>query len=82
MERNIALARAFATPYTVVIDNLGDPRTAGAAAVRAELTTIGNEMAGGGIVRSDALFICKRGGENLDTARSQGLCLCANGRSI
>ena len=40
MERNIALARAFAAPYTVVIDNLGDPRTAGAAAVRARLATV------------------------------------------
>ena len=65
MERTIALARAFAAPYTVVIDNLGDPRTAGAAAVRAGLTTVGNEMAGGGIVRSDALFICKRGVQNM-----------------
>ena len=65
MERNIALARAFAAPYTVVIDNLGDPRTAGAAAVRARLTTVGNEMAGGGIVRSDAPFICKRGVQNI-----------------
>ena len=33
MERNIATAKAFAAPSTVVIDNLGDPRTAGAAAV-------------------------------------------------
>lgn len=33
MERNIAMAKAFAAPSTVVIDNLGDPRTAGAAAV-------------------------------------------------
>ena len=65
MERNIALARAFAAPYTVVIDNLGDPRTACAAAVRAGLTTVGNEMAVGGIVRSDALFICKRGVQNM-----------------
>ena len=65
MERNIALAKAFAAPYTVVIDNLGDPRTAGAAAVRAGLTTVGTEMAGGGIVRSDALSICKRGVQNI-----------------
>ncbi|MGA0906132.1 MAG: succinylglutamate desuccinylase/aspartoacylase family protein [bacterium] len=65
MERNIALAKAFAAPYTVVIDNLGDPRTAGAAAVRAGLTTVGTEMAGGGIVRRDALSICKRGVQNL-----------------
>ena len=65
MERNIALARAFAAPRTVVIDNLGDPRTAGAAAVRAGLTTVGTEMAGGGIVRSDALFICKCGVQNI-----------------
>ena len=65
MERNIGLAKAFAAPYTVVIDNLGDPRTAGAAAVRAGLTTVGTEMAGGGIVRSDALSICKRGVQNI-----------------
>ena len=65
MERNIAMAKAFAAPYTVVIDNLGDPRTAGAAAVRVGLTTVGTEMAGGGIVRSDALSICKRGVQNI-----------------
>ena len=65
LERNIAMAKAFAAPYTVVIDNLGDPRTAGAAAVQAGLTTIGTEMAGGGIVRSDALSICKRGVQNM-----------------
>ena len=59
------MAKAFAAPYTVVIDNLGDPRTAGAAAVQAGLTTIGTEMAGGGIVRSDALSICKRGVQNM-----------------
>ena len=65
LERNIAIALAFGALCTVVFDNLGDPRTAGAAAVRAGLTTVGTEMAGGGIVRSDALSICKRGVQNI-----------------
>jgi hypothetical protein len=61
MERNIAMARIFAAPYTVVIDNLGDPRTAGE---RVGLTAIGTEMAGGGIARTDVLSTCKHGVQN------------------
>lgn len=64
-ERNIAAARAFDAPLTVVIANLGDPRTATAAACRAGLTTIGTEMAGGGTVAPDALAICRRGVRNV-----------------
>ena len=48
--RNIAAALAFGAPLTVVIANLGDPRTATAAACRAGLVTVGTEMAGGGTV--------------------------------
>lgn len=63
--RNIAAVLAFGAPLSVVIDNLGDPRTATATAVRAGLTTVGTEMAGAGTVSLDALAICRRGVRNL-----------------
>ena len=63
--RNIAAVRAFGAPMIVVISNLGDPRTATAAACRAGLTTMGTEMAGGGTVSLDALAICRRGVRNV-----------------
>jgi N-alpha-acetyl-L-2,4-diaminobutyrate deacetylase len=63
--RNIAAVRAFGAPMIVVISNLGDPRTATAAACRAGLTTMGTEMAGGGTVSLDALALCRRGVRNV-----------------
>lgn len=63
--RNIAAVLAFDAPLTVVIDNLGEPRTSTATAVRAGLVTIGTEMAGAGTVSIDALAICRRGVRNL-----------------
>jgi predicted deacylase len=63
--RNVAAVRAFGAPLTVVISNLGEPRTATAAACRAGLTTVGTEMAGGGRVSLDALAICRRGVRNV-----------------
>lgn len=63
--RNIAAARAFGAPITVVIGNLGDPRTASAAACRAGLVTVGTEMAAGGTVSIEALEICRRGVRNV-----------------
>jgi predicted deacylase len=63
--RNAAAARAFDSPNTVVIGNLGDPRTATATACRAGLTTVGTEMAGGGRVSIDALALCRRGARNV-----------------
>jgi predicted deacylase len=63
--KNIAAARAFDAPMTVVIANLGDPRTASAAACRAGLVTMGTEMAGGGTVSVEALKICRRGVRNV-----------------
>ncbi|MDQ7250366.1 succinylglutamate desuccinylase/aspartoacylase family protein [Dongia sedimenti] len=63
--RNTAAARAFDSPNTVVIGNLGDPRTATATACRAGLTTIGTEMGGGGRVSIDALALCRRGVRNV-----------------
>ena len=63
--RNIAAARAFDAPFSVVIGNLGDPRTATAAACRAGLVTLGTEMAGGGTVSIDALRLCRRGVRNV-----------------
>jgi N2-acetyl-L-2,4-diaminobutanoate deacetylase len=65
--RNIAAALAFDAPFTVVIGNLGDPRTATAAACRAGLVTVGTEMAGGGTVSPHALAICRRGVRNVLT---------------
>lgn len=63
--RNIAAAQAFDAPMTVVIGNLGDPRTATAAACRAGLVTVGTEMGGGGTVSPEALAICRRGVGNV-----------------
>jgi predicted deacylase len=63
--RNIAAALAFDAPQTVVISNLGDPRTATAAACRAGLVTMGTEMGGGGMVSPEALAICRRGVRNV-----------------
>jgi predicted deacylase len=63
--RNIAAVLAFDAPLTVVIDNLGEPRTSTATSVRAGLTTVGTEMAGAGTVSLDALGICRRGVRNV-----------------
>jgi hypothetical protein len=65
LKRNVAAARAFDAPYTVVIPNLGDPRTATAAACRAGLTTAGTELCGAGRVSSEALEVCRRGVRNV-----------------
>jgi predicted deacylase len=63
--RNKAAALAFGAPMTVVIANLGDPRTATAAACRAGLVTVGTETSGGGGVSPAALAICRRGVRNV-----------------
>lgn len=63
--KNIAAVQAFGAPMTVVISNLGEPRTATAAACRAGLVTVGTEMSGGGTVSIDALEICRRGVRNV-----------------
>ncbi|MDQ2803663.1 MAG: succinylglutamate desuccinylase/aspartoacylase family protein [Pseudomonadota bacterium] len=63
--RNVAAVQAFGAPMAVVIDNRGDPRTATASAVRAGLTVVGTEMAGGGTVSIDALAVCRRGVRNV-----------------
>ena len=63
--RNVAAARAFDAPLTVVIGNLGDPRTSTAAACRAGLVTVGTEMGGGGTVSLEALAVCRRGVRNV-----------------
>lgn len=64
-QRNIAAVRAFGAPLTVVISNLGDPRTATASACRAGLTTVGTEMGGGGTVSPEVVSICRRGVHNV-----------------
>jgi N2-acetyl-L-2,4-diaminobutanoate deacetylase len=48
-----------------VISNLGETRTATAAACQAGLVTVGTEMAGGRRVSLDALAICRRGVRNV-----------------
>jgi N2-acetyl-L-2,4-diaminobutanoate deacetylase len=63
--KNIAAAQAFGAPLTVVISNLGEPRTATAAACRAGLITVGTEMAGRGAVSLEALALCRRGIRNV-----------------
>ncbi len=63
--RNIEAVQAFDAPMTVVISNLGEPRTATAAACRAGLVTVGSEMGGGGTVSLEALAICRRGVRNV-----------------
>ena len=65
MRRNIAAVLAFGAPMVVVIANRGDPRTSTAAAVRAGLTVVGTELAGGGTVTIEALDIARRGIHNL-----------------
>ena len=64
-QKNIAAVLAFDAPLTVVIDNLGEPRTSTATAVRQGLITVGTEMAGAGTVSLDALAICRRGVRNV-----------------
>lgn len=65
MRRNVAAALAFGAPMVVVIANRGDPRTSTAAAVRAGLTVVGTELAGGGTVTIEALEMARRGIRNL-----------------
>lgn len=64
-KKNIAAVTAFGAPMTVVISNLGEARTATAAACRAGLITVGSEMGGGGTVSLNALAICRRGVRNV-----------------
>lgn len=63
--RNVAAVLAFGAPLTVVIDNLGEPRTSTATAVRRGLVTVGTEMAGAGTVSLEALAICRSGVRNV-----------------
>ncbi len=64
-QKNIAAVLAFDAPLTVIIDNLGEPRTSTATAVRQGLVTVGTEMAGAGTVSLEALAICRRGVRNV-----------------
>ncbi len=63
--KNVAAVLAFDAPLTVVIDNLGEPRTSTATSVRNGLVTVGTEMAGAGTVSLDALAICRKGVRNV-----------------
>jgi predicted deacylase len=63
--KNKAAALAFGAPMTVIVPNLGDTRTATAAACLAGLITVGTEMAGGGTVSPGALALCRRGVRNV-----------------
>lgn len=59
--RNVAAARAFGAPYTVIVSNMGDTHTASATACQAGLVTVGTEMGGSGTVSLDALKVCRDG---------------------
>ena len=59
--RNVATAKAFGAPITLMIDNLGETRTASAQASSLGLITVVTEMAGGGTVSVEALRICREG---------------------
>lgn len=63
--KNVAAVQAFDAPYTVVISNMGDQRTATATACAAGLITVGTEMRGRGTVSIDALDVCRRGVRNV-----------------
>jgi len=65
MRRIVAAVRAFDAPYTVAINNLGDPRTSTASAVRAGLTVVGTELTGGGGITRDGLRVGERGVRNV-----------------
>jgi N2-acetyl-L-2,4-diaminobutanoate deacetylase len=65
MRRIVDAVRAFDAPYTVAIDNLGDPRTSTASAMRAGLTVVGTELTGGGGVTREGLSVCERGVRNV-----------------
>jgi predicted deacylase len=64
-KRNATAARAFDAPWTVIIPNFGDQRTATAAACRAGLVTVGTELCGGGRVSNEALEVARRGVRNV-----------------
>ncbi|TPW27545.1 succinylglutamate desuccinylase/aspartoacylase family protein [Pararhizobium mangrovi] len=64
-EANLAGARAFGASHAVFVNNLGEPRTATAAASRRGLVTTGTEMMGGGFVDPQALRVCKTGIRNV-----------------
>jgi hypothetical protein len=59
--RNLGAAQAFGAPFTVVIGNYGDMRTATATACAAGLTTVGTELGGGGTIRVENLALCRSG---------------------
>ena len=63
--RNIDAALAFDAPAAVVIDNMGDPRTATATACRSGLVTVASELGGGGTVSPDVVTLCRRGVANV-----------------
>ena len=63
--RNIDACLAFGARTAVILDNLGDRRTATASAVDAGLVVVGTEMAGAGAVSTEALAICRRGIRNV-----------------
>ena len=61
MERNREAVMAFDAPMSVALNNLGDPRTSTASAVRAGLTTVGTELGSGGTVSREALEVAEQG---------------------
>lgn len=65
MARIVAAVQAFDASLTVMLDNLGDPRTSTASAVRAGLIVVGTELTGGGGVNREGLRVGERGVRNV-----------------
>jgi hypothetical protein len=59
--RNVEAVLAFDAPLAVVLNNLGDPRTSTAAAVRRGLTVVGTELGSAGAVSIEGIAVCERG---------------------
>ncbi|HET6518452.1 MAG TPA: succinylglutamate desuccinylase/aspartoacylase family protein [Geminicoccaceae bacterium] len=65
MDRILNAVLAFDAPLTVVLNNLGDPHTSTASAVRNDLVVVGTELGGGGAVSMAGLAVCERGVNNV-----------------
>ncbi len=65
MAKTLDAVQAFGATYTVVLNNLGDPRTSTASAVENGLITVGTELGRGGAVSLDSIELAERGVRNV-----------------
>ncbi|MGE0724517.1 MAG: succinylglutamate desuccinylase/aspartoacylase family protein [Alphaproteobacteria bacterium] len=63
--RTLDAILAFNAPLTVVMDTLGEKRTASSAGLRHGLVVVGSELGGSGAVSRDGLAVTDRGTRNL-----------------